>query len=108
MVGDVVLAPFPFTNLQQAKIWPVLVVADVRDGAERDWIVCEITSGRAAHAREVAIMPGNLQSGQLRRRSSRVRPDRLTTLNEEVFRRTIARLTDSKTVEMLASVISLF
>ncbi len=108
MVGDVVLAPFPFTNLRQSKIRPVLVVADVRDGGERDWIVCEITSGRAAHAREVTIIPGDLQSGQLRRRNSRARPDRLTTLNESVFQRTIARLTDSKTVEILASVRSLF
>ena len=108
MVGNVVLAPFPFTNLRQSKIRPVLVVADVRDGAERDWIVCEITSGRAAHAREVAIMPGDLQSGQLRRRNSRARPDRLTTLNESVFQRTIARLTRAKSAEILAAVRAVF
>ena len=108
MVGDVVLAPFPFTNLQGAKIRPVLVVADVRDGTERDWIVCEITSGRAAHAREVAIMPGDLQTGRLHRRNSRARPDRLTTLNESVFQRTVARLSDAKTAEVLAAIRSFF
>ena len=108
MVGDIVLAPFPFTNLQEAKIRPVLVVADVRHGTERDWIVCEITSGRAAHVREVAIMPSDLQTGRLYRRNSRARPDRLTTLNESIFRRTVARLTASKTAEIPAVVRSLF
>ena len=108
MVGDIVLAPFPFTNLRQTKIRPVLVVADVRDGTQRDWIVCEITSSRATHAREVAIMPGDLQTGQLRRHNSRARPDRLSTLNEGVFQRTIARLTAAKTAEILADIRSFF
>ncbi len=108
MVGDIVLAPFPFINLRQTKIRPVLVVADVRDGTEHDWIVCEITSGRGAHTQEVAIMPGDLQTGQLRRGNSRARPDRLTTLNESVFQRTIARLTDSKTAEILVAIRSFF
>ena len=44
MVGDIVLAPFPFTNLQEAKIRPVVVVADVTYPGEQDWIVCEVTS----------------------------------------------------------------
>ncbi len=53
-------------------------------------------------------MPGDLQAGQLRRRNSRARPDRLTTLNESVFQRTLARLTDSKTAEILAEIRSFF
>ena len=102
------LAPSPFTNLRQIKIRPVLVVADVRDGTERDWIVCEIASGRAVHARKVAKIPEGLQTGQLLRLNRPARPERLTALNECVFQRTIARLNDSKTAEILVAIRSFF
>ena len=108
MVGDIVWAPFPFTNLTQTKLRPVLVISDVRDGRERDWIVCEITSGRVVHTRSIPIAPGDMQSGRLRRNNSRVRPDRMTTLDESVFQQTIARLTDDKLAEITAAVRALF
>ena len=41
MVGDVVLTPFPFTDLSQTKIRPAVVLADV---GMQDWVLCEITS----------------------------------------------------------------
>ncbi|MCY3692783.1 MAG: type II toxin-antitoxin system PemK/MazF family toxin [Chloroflexota bacterium] len=107
MVGDIALALFPFTNLQDAKIRPVLVVADVTYPSEQDWMVCEVTSQPRVDVLQLPIGDGDIASGRLLR-SSWVRPDRVMTLNEEVFRQTIARLTDSKTVEILASVRSLF
>jgi len=107
MVGDIIWAPYPFTDLTQAKLRPVLVVADVRDVGEDDWIVCEITSGRARHIREIPIARGDMQTGQLHR-GSKVRPDRLATLDEKVFEDTIGRLTDAKLAEVLAAVRGLF
>ena len=41
MVGDVVLTPFPFTDLSEIKIRPAVVLAGV---GMRDWVLCEITS----------------------------------------------------------------
>ena len=39
--GQVVLVPFPFSNLTQTKIRPAIVLAySGRD----DWILCQITS----------------------------------------------------------------
>lgn len=100
-------APFPFTNLTQSKIRPVLVIADVREVAEDDWIVCEITSGPIIQSRSIAITPNDMQSGGLRH-GSRVRPDRLTTLNEYVFQGNLGRLTDAKLDEILTAVRGLF
>jgi len=106
MVGDIALALFPFTNLQDAKIRPVLVVADVRYPSERDWMVCEVTSQPRVDVLQLPIGDGDLASGRLLR-SSWVRPDRVMTLNEEVFWRAIARLSDARLAEILASVRSL-
>ena len=107
MVGDIVWAPFPLDRPGNTKVRPVLVVADVRDGAEDDWIVCEITSSSMSHSREIGIDPGDMQPGQLRR-GSKVRPDRLTTLNRSVFQRTAGHLTNAKLSEIRAEVRNLF
>ena len=55
MVGDIVWAPFPFTSLSNTKVRPVLIVADVRNLRENDWIVCEITSASIVPARAIEI-----------------------------------------------------
>lgn len=107
MVGDIIWAPFPFTNLRSNKVRPALVIANVRDANEADWILCEITSSSIRHAREIAIARGDMQSGRLRP-NSRLRPDRLATLDESVFQQTIARLTDDKLAEITAAVRALF
>ena len=39
--GDVVVVPFPFSNLSQAKRRPALVVVDLEGD---DIIICQITS----------------------------------------------------------------
>ena len=104
MVGDIVLTPFPYTDLSQATIRPGLVLASVD---MNDWILCQVTSSSQARARDIAIAPADMQSGRLTA-GSHVRPERLITLNESVFQRIIGRLTDAKLAEILAAVRSLF
>ena len=104
MVGDIVLTPFPFTDLSATKIRPAVVVASV---GMNDWIVCEVTSSRQIRDRYIAIGPNDMERGRLRP-TSIVRPDRLATLNDSVFERTLGRLTDSKRSEIAAAVSSLF
>ena len=104
MVGDIVLTHFPFTDLSQAKLRPAVVLADV---GMSDWILCEITTSPLARAREIAIDANDLQVGILRS-GSKARTDRLATLNESVFGRTIARLTDAKHDEIANAVRGLF
>jgi mRNA interferase MazF len=97
MVGDVLWATFPYTDLSG-------VLAEV---GMRDWILCEITSVGQVRPGDIAIADSDMQAGRLRRRS-RFRPSRLHTLNESVFRRYIGRLTDAKLAEILAAVRALF
>ena len=104
MVGDVVLAPLPFTDLSEIKVRPTVVVADV---GTQDWILCQITSRSPAGDRYIPIGPTDMSRRRLRRRSW-VRPDRLYTVNDRVFRHTVGRLSSSKHAEIAAAVRSLF
>ena len=102
MVGDVVLAPVPFTDLSQTKIRPALVLADVGMG---DWVVCEMTSqGRRG---DIPIAQADMRRGHLRG-DGWVRPNRLNTLSDEVFRRTIGAVSSAKLAEISVAVRGLF
>ena len=104
MVGDVVLAPFPFTDLSEIQVRPAVVVADV---GTQDWVLCEITSSSQLRSLYIAIGPGDMERGRLRHRGW-ARPDRLYTVNERVFRHTIGRISAAKHAEIAAAVRSLF
>lgn len=101
------LTPFPFTDLTQSKVRPALVLADVRDMGESDWIVCEITTSTLTHAREIVLSSGDMRTGRLRT-GSKVRTDRIATLDERIFLRTIGRLSDDKQAEIAEAVRGLF
>ena len=103
MVGDIVLTPFPFTDLSQIKIRPAVVVAYV--GTE-DWIVCAVSSSPGRDA-WILITGEDLAEGVLRF-DSWARPSRITTQNESLFRRTIGHLTAPKRDEILVAVRGLF
>ena len=104
MVGDVVLTPFPFTDLSRVKTRPAVVLANV---GMQDWVLCEITSSSQLRDLYITIGPGDMEGGRLRHRSW-ARPDRLTTLNDSVFERRLGRLSTAKHAEIAAAVRSLF
>ncbi len=79
--GDVVVIPFPFSDLSQAKRRPALVVA--RSGPE-DLILCQITSKAVRDGMEVAIEDADFGEGSLKQ-SSNVRPNRLFTADSKLI-----------------------
>jgi mRNA interferase MazF len=48
----VVLVPFPFSDLSQAKLRPAVALAPVDRG---DWILCQITSNPYGDSRSIAL-----------------------------------------------------
>ena len=107
MIGDVFRAPYPFTNLEEEKARPVIVVADAREGREMDWMVCEVTSRSHNRAMAIRIFPADMQEGSFQR-PSWARPNRISTLNEGVLTDRIGRLTDAKVAEIRAAIRKLF
>lgn len=79
-VGAVVLVPFPFSDLSQAKLRPAIVLADVgRD----DWILCQITSTPYGDPRALPLADRDCATGSLRV-ASYARPGKLFTAHQVI------------------------
>ena len=91
--GDVVVVPFPFTDLSSAKVRPALVLASLTRG---DLILCQITSHAAGHPEAVPILAADFEPGGGLARASFALPHRLVTANESCVRRAAGRLQSAK------------
>jgi mRNA interferase MazF len=90
--GEIVVVPFPFTDLTSAKIRPALVLASAGRG---DIILCQITSQAGSHAEAVPIRAPDFASGALPHDSFAL-PHRIVTANETCVRRAVGRLAPEK------------
>jgi len=104
VAGEIVVLPFPQTNLRQGKRRPALVVVDL---AGDDLILCQITSQAHRDTYSISLDQSDLQSGQLHVRSF-VRPNRLFTVEQSVVLNTTAKLKQPKLNEVLAKLRQLF
>jgi len=78
--GQVVVLPFPFSDLSQKKLRPALLLADAGRG---DWIACQITSNPYADTRAIMLTDSAFFEGGLRRKSY-LRPGKLFTCHESL------------------------
>jgi mRNA interferase MazF len=104
IAGDIVVLPFPQTNLQAGKRRPSLVVVNLPGD---DLILCQITSQAHHDQYSVLLDTGDFQTGRLAARSY-VRPNRLFTVEQSVILYAAARLTPVKLDEVLAKLRQLF
>ena len=91
--GDVVVVPFPFTDLTSSKVRPALVLATSTRG---DVILCQITSQAAGHHEAVPILATDFEPGGGLVRASFALPHRLVTVNESCVRRAVGRVKPQK------------
>ena len=101
MKGDVVVVPFPFSDLTRAKRRPALVVA-VLEGD--DLILCQITSRMVRDSYAMRLESADFQDGELRQ-SSNIRPNRLFTADTRLILYRVGRLTPMKMNEAAEAVV---
>ncbi len=80
MKGDVVVVPFPFSDLTQAKRRPALVVA-VLEGD--DLLLCQITSQRVRDSYAIPLEDKDFETGGLKQKSN-IRPNPLFTADQHI------------------------
>ena len=101
--GDVVVLPFPFSGLSQAKRRPALIVAEAGDN---ELLLCQITSHTVRDRYAVALSEPDFQSGSLKKRSN-VRPNRVFTADVGIIAYSAGHLHESKTREVVDNLVAL-
>ncbi len=90
--GDVVVVPFPFSDLSQSKRRPALVLAEL-EGDDR--ILCQITSQSVQDQYAIQLNDDDFAKGSLERPSN-IRPNRIFTADAHIIIYRIGCLTANK------------
>ncbi|GBC92824.1 hypothetical protein HRbin15_01301 [bacterium HR15] len=87
-VGDVVLVPFPFSDLSQYRFRPAIIFASV---PHNDWILSQVTSNPYGDPHAVQIVNEDFSTGSLKI-TSFARPGKISTANHQLISRRVGAL----------------
>ncbi len=104
VAGEVVVIPFPQTNLAVGKRRPAFVLVDLPGD---DLILCQITTRARADGFSIPLDTLDFESGQLARPSF-VRPNRLFTVEQSVILYSAGQVRAAKLDQVLANARGLF
>ena len=90
--GDVLIVPFPFTDLSAIKQRPVLVLSKKEYNNKTDGIItCGITSNLKDSENSVLIENKNLLNGEIPA-TSRIKVDKLFTIEKSIIKKRLAKI----------------
>jgi len=101
--GDIVVIPFPFSDLSGSKKRPALVLADLQGD---DIILCQITSQQSKDAYAIAIDQTDFARGSLPV-ASNIRPSRIFTADKKIILRTAGTLKSASLVKVSNAIVKL-
>jgi len=90
--GDVVVIPFPFSDLSNTKRRPALVVATLRGD---DIILCQITGKQCCDEYSIPLASKDFKEGDLTK-DSNIRPNRLFTADESIIAYKVGKICSEK------------
>lgn len=101
--GEVVLVPFPFSDLTLSKVRPALCVADAGRG---DWVLCQITSQPYGDPAAVPLQASDFASGGLQV-SSYVRPGKLFTAHAGLILHSVGELNPAAFARVQSAIVAI-
>jgi mRNA interferase MazF len=102
--GDVIVAPFPFSDLSAAKKRPALVVATL--GGD-DVVLCQITSRAKSDQYTILLQDADFRTGGLRHPSN-IRPNRIFTADSKIILYRAGSVTLAKMQEVEDRIVRIF
>ena len=101
--GDVVVVPFPFSDLSSSKRRPALVVAQLSGD---DVILCQITTLHRADGYSIPLSTADFASGNLKQDST-IRPNRLFTADSNIIAYCAGKLSQKKVKEVVEKIVQI-
>ncbi len=105
---DIVLTKFPFSNLADFKVRPVLVLSkDSYNRKHADVIACAVTSNLEESEYSHTITTASLEEGHLKL-TSKIRVDAIANIEHGIVLKKICRLKPTLFNEVLKTIDTLF
>ena len=101
--GEVVVVPFPFSDLTQAKRRPALVIAELEGD---DVILCQITSQWIKDEYSIPLREDDFVSGSLKQISN-IRPNRIFTADQRIILYRAGSIKLEKLTEVINRIIEI-
>ncbi len=103
--GDVVLAPFPLSGEESFKARPALVMAVLAYGRSNDYLLCIITTQKPSDTYLLPLDNTDIQGGRLTEQCY-LRPAYTYAISENLVKRRLGRITDTKLQLAIQSLVS--
>jgi mRNA interferase MazF len=101
--GDIVIVPFPFSDLSQAKRRPALVLAVLQGN---DLILCQITSKAVKDNYAIPLDQNDFISGSLNQESN-IRPNRIFTADNQIILYRSGNIKKNKLDQVITKIIEI-
>ena len=100
--GDIVVIPFPFSDLSKTKRRPAMVLTNLQGD---DLILCQITSKNTSDSYCIQLSEKEFKKGTLKQ-DSNIRPNKIFTADNSIIDYKIGSLKESKTKQVIEKVCS--
>lgn len=101
--GDVVVLPFPFSDLSSSKKRPALILANITGD---DYIMIQITSKGIRDNYAIPLLKNDFSFGSLSQESN-LRPNKVFTLDQKLILYKVGHLTEAKLMECINKVCNI-
>jgi mRNA interferase MazF len=101
--GEIVVIPFPFSDLTQAKRRPALILAALEGD---DLILCQITSQAIKDNYAISVTDDDFEAGGLKRPSN-VRPNRIFTADTHLALYRVGTIRKEKLNQVIERVVEI-
>lgn len=100
--GNIVLVPFPFTNMSQTKLRPVLILSNrTYNRSSQDFVCCGITSNLSNKDHSVLLDLKDMKEGTIPKKS-RIKFNKIFTLEKTLIIKKVGSV-DSKILKSVKS-----